>query len=304
MSWFGKAPAAAEAPAAPMDAAIPAKGGSSALPSSSARGEATIVPAQSSLFDRYAAPVGSALSRITRHGHFQTRTSRLRAGGVKLACYLNTEVDRGRATIISLPEECDTLGEVLPKIQLHMKLDKRMLYAAELFVPNGDRLNTYADLVDAAEKDTAIVVGCGEPFDQSTIPYDILEFHLHGGGRQAASKVKKELADKRQLDAYEKADSVRQSGHGVHPNSVAVVTARSQTMESNRNQAAQMRHEYMEQLMFRASQQKEMVDRVQMNNAMHKMEMLEAKSRRGKVRRAAGAGEGLVQVGTGDAAWW
>jgi len=97
--------------------------------------------------------------------------------------------------------------------------------------------------------------------------------------------VKKELADKRRLDAYEKADSVRQSGHGVHPNSVAVVTARSQTMESNRNQAAQMRHEYMEQLMFRASQQKEMVDRVQMNNAMHKMEMLEAKARRKELER-------------------
>ena len=187
----------------------------------------------------------------------------MRCTGIKLACYLNTEVDRGRATIIHLPEECDTLGEVLPKIQARMHLDQRMLYAAEIFLPNGDRVRSYKQLVEASDMDTAIIVGCGEPFDPSTIPYDLLEFHLHGGGRAAARKVKKELADKRWLDAHERADSVRASGHGVFPNSVAVVTARSQTLTSNREQAAQMRHEYMEQLMFRASQQKELVDRVQ-----------------------------------------
>ena len=32
-----------------------------------------------------------------------------------------------------------------------------------------------------------------------------------------------------------------------------------------------MRHEYMEQLMFRASQQKDLIDRVKENNVMHKM---------------------------------
>jgi hypothetical protein len=45
-----------------------------------------------------------------------------------------------------------------------------------------------------AALDTAIIVGCGEPFDPSTIPYDILEFHLQGGGRAAAKKVKHQLA--------------------------------------------------------------------------------------------------------------
>jgi len=209
----------------------------------------------------------------------------MRSTGVKLACYLNTECDRGRSTIIHLPDECDTLGEVMPKIQSRMQLDARMLYAAELFLPNGDKIRTYKTLVQAAELDTAIIVGCGEPFDPSTVPFDILEFHLHGGGRSAARKVKKELADKRQLDAHEKADTVRASGHGVFPNSVAVVTARSQTVETNRGQASQMRHEYMEQLMFRASQQKELTDRVQENNQMHKMEHEESKVRRRELER-------------------
>ena len=244
----------------------------------------------SSLFDRY---ISSA--RSSQAGTYTTRTVRMRTTGVKLACYLNTECNCGRATIIHLPDECDTLGEVLPKIQARMQLDKRMLYAAELFLPDGDRVRTYKQLTDAAEADTAIIVGCGEPFDPSTVPYDILEFHLHGGGRQAARKVKQELQDKRKLDAHEKADSVRASGHGVYPNSVAVVTARSQAVESNRGQAAQMRHEYMEQLMFRASQQKELVERVQENNQMHKMEHREAKLRRQELVRHACLLEGERQ---------
>jgi hypothetical protein len=220
-----------------------------------------------------------------RTRHFGTRTSRMRCTGVKLTCYLNTECDRGRATIIHLPEECDTIGEVLQKIQARMNLDARMLYAAELFLPNGDMVRTYKQLIDAAEMDTAIIVGCGEPFDNSTVPYDILEFHLHGGGRAAARMVKYELAEKRRRDARERADSVRASGHGVAPNSAAVVTARSQTLETNREQAAHMRHEYMEQLMFRASQQKDLVDRVQENSAMHKMEQQQSRLRRQELAR-------------------
>jgi len=193
---------------------------------------------------------------------------------------LNTECDHGRSTIIHLPEECDTLGEVLPMIQARMQLDKRMLYAAELFTPAGEKIISYQQLIDLAALETAIVVGCGEPFDPSTIPFDILEFHLQGGGRAAPRKVKKELADKRRAFAREKADTVRASGHGVYPNSAAVVTARSETVETNRQAAAQMRHEYMEQLMWRASQQQELVARVQECNAMHQMEHSEAKQRR------------------------
>jgi hypothetical protein len=41
-----------------------------------------------------------------------------------------------------------------------------------------------------------------------------------------------------------------------------------------------MRHEYMEQLMYRASQQQELISRVQQNNAMHKLERNESKARR------------------------
>jgi len=229
------------------------------------------------LFDRYASP--SSAGRV-RRGHSPTRTSRLRTQGVKLACYLNTECDRGRSTIIHLPEECDTLGEVLPKIQQAMQLDSRMLYAAECFLPSGEKITSYQQLIQAAAIDTAIIVGCGEPFDPSTIPFDILEFHLQGGGREAPKKVKKELAEKRKAFAVERADTIRASGHGVFPNSSAVVTARSRTVETNRELAAHMRHEYMEQLMYRASQQQELVSRVRECNQMHQIEHKESKNRR------------------------
>ena len=243
----------------------------------SARQTAHTPTGGSSLFDRYA---GTSRSTLSARSNFETRTSRMRTTGVKLACYLNTECNHGRATIIHLPDECDTFGEVLPKIQARMQLDARMLFAAELFLPDGKKIKTYPELMRAAQIDTAIIVGCGEPFDHSTIPVDILEFHRHGGGRSAVRTVKKEQADKRRLDAHEKADSVRASGHGVYPNSVAVVTARSQTLETNRGHASQMRHEYMEQLMFRASQQKELFDRVQENNRNHKVEIRESRLRR------------------------
>lgn len=292
MSWFGFGGGSKEQKQAPADQPVDQPSGAA-----SSRRSRRLVHAQSSsraptgssLFDRYASTpqstTRSARSARTAVGNLTTRTTRMRTTGVRLACYLNGECNHGRATIIHLPDECDTLAEVLPKVQARMQLDKRMLYAAELFLPNGDRVRTYETLTDAAAKETAIIVGCGEPFDPTTVPFDILEFHLHGGGRQAARTVKKELQDKKKLEAHEKADSVRASGHGVYPNSVASVTARSQSIESNRGNAAQMRHEYMEQLMFRASQQKELVERVQENNAMQRMEMREAKLRREEAER-------------------
>jgi len=73
---------------------------------------------------------------------------------------------------------------------------------------------------------------------------------------------------------------VRASGHGVFPNSSAVVTARSRTVETNRELAAHMRHEYMEQLMYRASQQQELVAAVRTSNQMHQVEHKESKERR------------------------
>ena len=163
-------------PTAPPPPATPARDGdssslgvvlaTSAAPPSGFGGGAPSCPA-ASLYDQYMSPSDA------RHklGHGETRTARLRATGVKLSVYLNTEVDRGRATVISLPEDCDTLGEVLPKIQQQMQLDRRMCYAAELYLPDGTRIASYKQLIDAAALDTAIIVGCGEPFDPSTIPY-------------------------------------------------------------------------------------------------------------------------------------
>jgi hypothetical protein len=113
-------------------------GGGSATPAA--------VPS-ASLYDQYMSPSEARANRKVDHG--ETRTTRLRSTGVKLSCYLNTEVDRGRATVISLPEECDTLGEVLPKIQQQMQLDKRMCYAAELYLPDGSKIATYKALIDA-----------------------------------------------------------------------------------------------------------------------------------------------------------
>ena len=69
-----------------------------------------------SLYDTYATSSPTSTSRSRRVGHSPTRTSRLRNSIVKLSCYLNGEADRSRATVVHLPEECDTLGEVIPKI--------------------------------------------------------------------------------------------------------------------------------------------------------------------------------------------
>ena len=122
------------------------------------------------LFSEYG---GKYSTRAKAVGHSPTRTSRLRSHILKLSCYLNGEADRGRATICRLPLECDTLGEVLPKIHKRLDLDKRIAYAAELFLPDGTKIKTYQELEDAAENDHAIIVGCGmmgsEPYAH-TIP--------------------------------------------------------------------------------------------------------------------------------------
>lgn len=195
----------------------------------------------------------------------ETVTSKLRAAGTKLSCYLNTECNRGRSYVISLPERIDTLGEVFQIVQQKMGLDGRMLYAAELFLPDGQKITSWKQLREAAEIDTAIIVGCGEPFDGTTIPQSMLSFHMHGGGRTAPKVVKKELADKKMRAAQLKADQVRASGHGL--SSQAAVAARMEHAEQNRQQAAEMRHDYMNQLLARSSQQTDLLRHVQANNA-------------------------------------
>ena len=150
--------------------------------------------------------------------------------------------------MIHLPAECDTLGEVLPKIQQLMHLDKKILYAAELFLPDGTKIDNFPMLISHADNHTAIIVGCGEAFDPTTVPFDLVEAYLNGGGREGPRRVNRQLAEKRLQSRHMQADSVRASGHGVFPNSVASVTARSATVASNAELAAEMRHEYMEQV--------------------------------------------------------
>jgi RNase adaptor protein for sRNA GlmZ degradation len=91
------------------------------------------------------------------------------------------------------------------------------------------------------------------------------------------------LQEKKREEAMDKADTVRASGHGLTP--VAVITSRNANVEINRQQANIQRHEYMEQLMYRAAQEKELMDRVQQNNAMHKLEQEEARARKQEYER-------------------
>ena len=237
-----------------------------ARPAASLSASSTLVtgPAANSLFDRYAAE-GTLAPRRVIEGNGSTFTSRLRASGTKLACYLNTECDRGRSYVIQLPETCDTLGDVFPLVQRKMGLDGRMLYAAELFLADGQKIASMKQLREAAEIDTAIIVGCGEPFDTATVPQSLLSFHVHGGGRVAPKVVKKELADKKMRAAQLKAGQVRASGHGL--GSAAAAAARLANVETNRQSASEMRHEYMNALLSRSQQHTELLRHVQAKNA-------------------------------------
>jgi len=146
-----------------------------------------------------------------------------------------------------------------------MGLDNRMLYAAELFLPDGNKITSYKVLAEAAALDTAVIVGCGEPFDSSTVPQSMLSFHKYGGGREAPKAVKKELAEKKMRAAQLKADQVRASGHGL--SNAAASAAKLASIETNRESAAMMRHDYMNQLIARSAQQTELIRHVQGNNA-------------------------------------
>ena len=76
---------------------------------------------------------------------------------------------------------------------------------------------------------------------------------------------------------------VRASGHGL--DSKAAITSRQQAQEDNREQANLQRQEYMEQLMYRAAQQKSLMDRVHQNNMMHKIEQDEMRAKREEFER-------------------
>lgn len=227
-----------------------------------------------SLFAQYSQQGGG---KARRGGSKTTRSAELRAKGIRLTCYLNSETG-GSGFIVKLPDDCDTFGEVLMKVQSQMKLDARMLYASELWLPDGTRLRSYKALCDAAATATPVMVGCGEPFDGSRVPADLLEFYKEGGGRTGSRKVLKGMATKRKEALKEKADLVRQAGHGI--NSEAVTVARVQAVQDNRINVNEMRHKYMESLLIRAAQQEDLMQSVKTNIAYHRMEAEESRMRK------------------------
>jgi hypothetical protein len=172
------------------------------------------------------------------------------------------------------------MEEVLPHIQKQLKLDALMCYAADLFLPDGHIVETYEELVEASKKEIPIIVGCGEPFDQSRVPQDLLSFAKAGGNRKAVKSVVSGLADSRFEARKEQAEMVRQDGHGVFPNSLAVVNARTQAVEANREKAAYMRQRYLEGLVKRTEEEQDYLRSAQANIMFHKMEEEEARARR------------------------
>ena len=252
-----------------------------------------------SLYDRYTKSPGTSSTTKSPGGAGggrsatgpispgQTKSSQLRAQRMRINCYLNAEGvgvtvlggPQGHGTIVQLPSTCDTLEEVLQHIQLKLKLKDRMMFAADLFLPNGTVITEFQHLVDATSIDTPIIVGCGEPFDGSRVPLDLLAFHESGGGRQAVHKVNHRLSSRRMEDKVDKAESVRQAGHGVVPNSLAVVTARSQNVETNREKAALMREHYMQSLVRRTAEQEDYKFSAQQNIRFHRLEKEESRLR-------------------------
>ena len=201
----------------------------------------------------------------------------LRATGQKLTCYLNCENAGGMATTVKLPEECDTLEEVLIKVQARMQLDQRMLYASELYDVHGNVVRNMRQLSQLSLVDAPIMVGCGEPFDPTRIPFDLLELQKEGGGRKGSKKVHNNLREKRLATLREKAEKVREAGHGI--NSEAVAIARLNNVAQNREHVEEMRHKYMESLLIRAAQQEDLLVSVKTNMALHKMEAAESRQR-------------------------
>lgn len=212
----------------------------------------------------------------------------LRQGNIRLNCYLNCEGvgvvviggPKGHGTMVQLPVETDTLEEVYPLIQTKLKLDEKMLYCADLFLPDGARVNSFEQLIDVSKKEVPIIVGCGEPFDGSRVPQDLLRFYLEGGGRIGPKTVFDDAHHQRLDEKLASAEAVRQDGHGVYPNSLAVVNARTQAVEANREKAAYMRQRYLEGLIKRTEEEQDYLRAAQQNIMFHKMEEEESRLRR------------------------
>ena len=109
-------------------------------PGSSGRGAGGSSSSGSCLFDRYGGGTVRTASRLEGIGaNGTTLSARLRTSGImRLMCYVNTD-DRGSpAAFVPVPESMRTLKDVLAVIQRVMKLDKRFLYARQLFLPDGE----------------------------------------------------------------------------------------------------------------------------------------------------------------------
>mmetsp|Transcript_10792 Transcript_10792/g.27753 ORF Transcript_10792/g.27753 Transcript_10792/m.27753 type:complete len:151 (+) Transcript_10792:447-899(+) len=78
----------------------------------------------------------------------------------------------------------------------------------------------------------------------------------------------------------DRAEAVRQDGHGVYPNSLAVVQSRTQAVEANREKAAMMRQRYLEGLVRRNEEDADYLRCAQQNIMFHKMEEEESRARR------------------------
>ena len=127
-------------------------------PGSSGRGAGSSSSSGSCLFDRYGGGTVRTASRLEGIGaNGTTLSARLRTSGImRLMCYVNTD-DRGSpAAFVPVPESMRTLKDVLAVIQRIMKLDKRFLYARQLFLPDGEVVTSYRALAAAASNDTPV----------------------------------------------------------------------------------------------------------------------------------------------------
>ena len=181
--------------------------------------------------------------------------------------------------------EFDTLDEVMRLIQLKMRLDETMRYAADLWLPDGTRIETFEEMTSAAVASTPIIVGCGEPFDAARVPVDLRESFFEGGGRKGLQRVYMSLAESRQEENVARAENVRQDGHGVLPNSLAVVTARMQSVEEAREKAAEIRYQYMESLVQRQAENEDLRLAVRQNITRQRMEREESRMRKAEKER-------------------
>ena len=294
-------------------------------PASAGAEKQTTPGGDGSLFDRYTttppAPVVPNPS---------TNSSRLRNAGIRITCYLNTETNKTPAQAVTVPEHVHTIKELLPIIQSQMRLNKKMLFARELFCPDGKvcsylpppppraltaclnrtsgpRVAAHHELPEAcrgrreghahhywmryapdrnahASRRSANtparnypLLGAGEPFDSYCVPPSMLLAHQAGGGRAAAVKIRREFEAKGEKLAHLRADQVRAAGHGTSMS--AARAAKVEKVETNRQQAAQLRHEHMVAMLQVAEDQERLVARVRGQNEISRSE------RAGRVER-------------------